>query len=787
MQESLSSENYSNTNSEENIFHDVVGRYLPYWPLFVGLTIIGVIGAWIYLRYTPPTYESTASLLIKDDKQNLPDGSLMETLDLFGTQKILENEIEILSSRSIAKEVVKKLHLYAPIKQDGRVNDISAYLISPVEVEVQDPEQLKAGPSKKISFKYDPQNKTVLLNEKSYLLNQWIVIPEGTVRFLPNPYHINDSLQTDKPLYFTLNGLKRTVTSLLKSLTVAASGKQSSVINLTYTDAVPKRSENILNEIIAEYNRAAINDKNQLAANTLSFVDSRLTYVVGELDSVERNLAKFKTTNRIVDVSEQGKLFLQNVGANDQKVGELNMQLAVLEQVEKYVKNKSNSGAIVPSTVGISDPVLSRLLENLYNLESQYGKMKLTTAENNSLLISVRDQIEKMRPEILENIQNQKAIIQASVRDVSSTSDRYASLLQTLPIKERQLLDISRQQSIKNSIYTFLLQKREEAALSYASVVSDSRIIDVAESTEDPVSPKKMMVLALALAAAFAASIGFVEAKNLLNRNVTSRSEVEKYTQYPILGEIVHSESGSDLVISEGKRSFIAEQFRQLRTSLGYLGINSRKKKILITSSIPGEGKSFISANLGVSLALIGKKVVLIELDLRKPKLSDVFGVSRQIGISNYFVSDNEAEEIIKSTEVPNLFIVPSGPVPPNPSELILNGRMKELLVYLENHFDYILIDSAPVNPVTDAFIISPMCDASLFVLRDGYTPKALVQKLHEHNRIKGLKNMAIIYNGVKKRAGSSYGSGYGYGYGYGYLEDDNKESKVKKKFRIKI
>jgi capsular exopolysaccharide synthesis family protein len=265
-----------------------------------------------------------------------------------------------------------------------------------------------------------------------------------------------------------------------------------------------------------------------------------------------------------------------------------------------------------------------------------------------------------------------------------------------------------------------------------------------------------------------------------------SRSEVEKYTQYPILGEIAYSGSGSDLVIAEGKRSFIAEQFRQLRTSLGYLGINNRKKKILITSSIPGEGKSFVSANLGVSLALIGKKVVLIELDLRKPKLSDVFGVSRQIGISNYFVGDNEVEEIIKSAEIPNLFIVPSGPVPPNPSELILNGRMNELLVYLENHFDYILIDSAPVNPVTDAFIISPMCDASLFVVRDGYTPKALVQKLQEHNRIKGLKNMAIVYNGVKKAAGNSYGNSYGYGYGYGYLEDDDKKNKAKKKFKIK-
>jgi capsular exopolysaccharide synthesis family protein len=348
-----------------------------------------------------------------------------------------------------------------------------------------------------------------------------------------------------------------------------------------------------------------------------------------------------------------------------------------------------------------------------------------------------------------------------------------------LPSKERELLDISRQQSIKNSIYTFLLQKKEETALSYFSTVADSRIIDVAETGDLPVSPRRMVVLVGAIAIAVLLSVIFVETKEMLNRNVMFRSEIEKYSKAPILGEVAFDQSGKALVISEGKRSFIAEQFRQLRTSLGYLGINSRKRKIMLTSSISGEGKSFVTANLGVSLALMGKKVVIIELDLRKPKLCDAFNISRSRGISNYFIGDMEAEEIIKNTEIANLHIIPSGPIPPNPSELLMNGKMQELLAYLELRFDYVIVDTAPVNPVTDAFIVSPMCDATLFVIRHGYTPRIYLQKLDEQNRIHELKNMAIIFNGVKSRG---YGS-YGYGQGYGYTDDseDNKKRKTKK------
>jgi capsular exopolysaccharide synthesis family protein len=350
-------------------------------------------------------------------------------------------------------------------------------------------------------------------------------------------------------------------------------------------------------------------------------------------------------------------------------------------------------------------------------------------------------------------------------------------MLKTVPEKERELLSISRQQAIKNNIYTFLLQKREETALSFASAVADSRVIDQAESGNVPVSPKRNLIYLAAILGALVLGVVVIFIKDLFTRTIQDREDVEKYTDIPILGEVLYDRSKTSIVITEGKRSFIAEQFRQLRTSLAYMGVDESHKKIMITSSISGEGKSFIAINLGMSLSLMDKKVILLELDLRKPKVSEQFQVSRHVGLSNYLIGKANMEDITKPTGHQNLSLITSGPIPPNPSELISNGRLQELLAYLENHFDYILIDTAPVNPVTDAFIISPMADVSLYVVRDKYTPKLFLKKIAEKLRTQSLKNPAIVYNGIRGKGIAKYGYGNGYGYGYGYTEDVQDKS----------
>jgi capsular exopolysaccharide synthesis family protein len=749
-------------------------KYLSYWKLFLVLLIVSIAGAWLYLKYAVPVYESSATILIKDEKKGANDSKMVEDLDQLGSNKVVDNELEVITSRTLAKAVVKQLHLYAPVLIKKGIGYRSAYTASPVQIEAQNPDKL-ANSEDKPEFTYNEKNQQVRFDGKNYALNQWFQSPYGVLRFIPN--NVYDSTGGTN-FYFSISSISTAVSQIQNNLKATNSSKSSSVIELKQLDEVPKRGEDILNTLIEEYSNAAIKDKNELAENTLLFVENRLKYVVYELDSVEQKLENFRTRNGIVNISAQGQLFLQNVGTNDQKVSEINSQLAVLDQVESYVLSKNGKGGIVPSTLGVTDPVLSQLLDKLYDAEIQYEKLKNTTAENNPLLVAVKDQIEKIRPSVLENVRNQRKSLLASRENIHSTNGQYTSMLQTLPQKERELLDISRQQSIKNDIYTFLLHKREEAALSYASTVSDSRVVDRAESY-GPVSPKVPIVFLTAIVAGFALGFGYISIKLMLSRTVQSRGEIELNTTEPILGEIPYNSSKSSIVIAEGEHTFIAEQFRQLRTSLGYLGINSRKKKIMVTSAISNEGKSFVAANLGISLALIGKRVVLVDLDLRRPKLGSVFNVTDTIGLSDYLMGNRKAEEIICPTQMAsNLYVISSGPIPANPSELIMNGKLNELFSFLENSFDYIIIDTTPVGPVTDAYIISPMCDATLFVVRRGVTPVAFLKKLEEDIKVKKLNNLAIIYNGLKQSDFGKHGYRYVRSYSYTNEAKANKRRK---------
>lgn len=768
-------------DNEEFSLGDLIHKFIPYWPFFLLLLAISVSGAWIYLRYKLPVYLTTATLLIKDDKTNTPGNDVMEAFDLFGSKTNVENEVEILQSKTLMQEVVKNLHLYAPVAIEGRLLKQSAYIYSPVVIEAKYPDSINEIPE--IPFKFNEKDQNVIINKINYPLNQWMSTPWGVFRFLPNKkYQQAGKSNKDSDFYFSLFSVKKAANNILNQVIITPSSKQSTVIDMRIEGEVPKRGEDILNELLIAYNHAAVQDKNVLASNTLNFVEERLKYVVNELDSIEGRLQKYKANNKITDISAQGQIFLQTVATNDQKISDLNMQLAVLDQVQNYVTGKQDAGGIVPATLGVGDPVLTDLLQKLSDLELQYTQAKKIVPENNPSLIAITDGIKKIRPAILENIQSQRKNLLAGRGNLTNTNNKYSSMLTSIPEKERELLSISRQQAIKNNIYTFLLQKREETALSFASAVADSRIIDRAQSSDVPVKPKKSLVYLAALLGALALGFSVIYLKEILTRTVQERADIEKYTGIPFLGEVVYDRSKSTIVIAEGKRSFIAEQFRQLRTSLSYLGINETHKRILITSSISGEGKSFIAVNLGISLALMNKKVVLIELDLRKPKLSEQFHMSRNVGISNYLIGKMQIEDLVKTTGTENLYLIPSGPIPPNPSELISNNKLKDLLEHLESIFDYIIIDTAPVNPVTDALILSPVSDVTLFVVRHDYTPKMFVKKLDQLNRTSNLNNPAIIYNGIKGKGFSKYG--YGYGYGYGYTEEGNSKKSWKNIFK---
>ncbi|HEV8508609.1 MAG TPA: GNVR domain-containing protein, partial [Chitinophagaceae bacterium] len=627
-----------NIQNGENVISQLWSKYSPYWPLFAFFMIVAILAVRFYLRNTVPIYETTATILIKDEKKGEDDSRIIESLNLLSTKKIIENEIEVLKSKDLMMQVVKRLRLYAPIYEQGKRRDIPAYATSPISVEVSNPDSLN--PAEKVFFSYDATSRKVTIENKQYSLSQWVNTPYGTLKFT------QQNGKSQGPLYFSLVSPKVVAFALVGGLEVAAANKLASVINLTMRDEVPKRSEDILNELIAVYDNAALREKNKLADNTLIFLDERLGIVSHDLDSIESKLKQYKSSTGAVDISSQGTLFLQNVSANDQKLGDVNNQLNALDIVENYVKSKDISGSI-PSTVGMTDPTLPQLLTKLYEDQLQYEKLKRTMGDNNPAVLNQKAEIEKIKPGILQNIESQRENLQSARDNLNATNNRYSSILQSIPQKEKDIVEITREHNIKSNNYNFLLQKQEETKLSLLSSIGDSRVIDKAQTALTPVASKKALIYIGALLFAFALAVGLVTINEIFKRTILYRREIEAYTSIPVIGEIIYQKSKDPLVIGNGKRTFIAEQFRNLRTTLPYMGLNGERKRLQVTSTVSGEGKSFIVANLGVGLALAGKKVVVIEFDLSDPTLCDKLNVTEiNKGLTDYLTGDVKPEEI---------------------------------------------------------------------------------------------------------------------------------------------
>jgi tyrosine-protein kinase Etk/Wzc len=760
--------------ADEVKFSALFYKYIPYWPLLLVFLFFTIGAAYVYLYFQNPKYEATASIILKDEKKDDKSKQSLN-LDPLQTKNIIENEVEVLKSRSLMDSVVKSLHLYAPVTIKQKYKSVAAYTKSPVIIEAQDPEEIED--VTEVPFSYHTGKDLVIIHHVEYPVNNWVSTPYGVLRFTKK----NKIPKQDQVLHFSLLSSKKAADKYVKSLKISVATKLSGVVNLSIKDEVPKRAENILNRLIDVYNYSIVKEKNDVAVNTLSFVEERLSSVSKELDSIERHIQQYKAGASAIDISTQGRLFLQNVSENDQKLSDINMKLAVLSQVEKFASSRNNNGSIVPATLGMNDPVLSKLLDQLYAAELEYERLRRTVGENNSVLVSVTDQINKIRPNILENIQSQRQSLLASRSNLSTTNNSYNNLLQTLPQKEKELLEISREQSIKSNIYSFLLQKREESAIAGAGNFSDVKIIDKAQSTFTPVSPNKKMVYGISIAVAVLALIGLVGIREGFNLKILFRKEIESLTSMSVIGEIGFEKNKDAVVVQEGHRTFISEEFRKIRVTLPYLGIGSSKKKILVTSSIPGEGKSFIALNLAQTLALTGKKVVLIDMDLNRPSLGNTIGMTSENGVSQVLLNQANIDDVVFQTDFNNnLFFIATGKLPKNPSELLMSERVKSLFATLNGMFDYIVIDTAPVVPVSDAYILSSLCDATLFVVRHNYTPKMMLERLDQALDINPLTNASIIFNGVSKRGlvNSNYGYGYSYSYMTSYLDDKKGKSK---------
>lgn len=748
---------------KKNVIEEFMYQYFPYWPLFVILIFASIAAGFLYMRYATPEYEINATILIKDEKKGADDSKLLEALNIYSSTKIVENEIEVIQSKELLKEVVNNLSLFAQVYEDGPVVSRSAYTTSPVIVEIRNPEEIKD--IDRIDFSFSKRRQVVKMEGNTYPLNAWVKTSFGDVRFLPNP---NKKTKTAKKLFLVLSSPDQVLSKLSENIRATPAGKLSTVINLIMNDEVPERGENILNNLIQEYNKAAIKDKNVMSSNTLDFVEERIRFVVKELDSIETKLQNYRTKTGVVDLSEQGKLYLQSVGENDRMMTDLNIQTAMLDEVEKYVLAKDNQIGVVPSVSSVKDPMLSQLLQSLFESQMQYEKLKKTIPGGNPTMFTLKTQIENLRPAVLESIRNQRASLNASRDKLGAGTGMYTSILKGIPKKERDLLDISRQQAIKNDAYSFLLQKREEAAISYAAVVADSRTINHATASFLPISPEKSFVYLVAIVVGLLTGFSFVIIKELLTHKVQFRHDIERLTTIPVVAEVIKVKGKKDEVYNNTKSqlSFI-EQFRQLRASVALNGRQLKHRRILITSSISGEGKSFIANNLALSLAISGKKVVLVDLDLRHPKTTTMYGLNGKKGVAEFLEnSDVPISSIIYPTRTEKISVIPAGYSDVNPTELLLNGDINKFLTHLESTFDFIIVDTCPIDPVTDAYILSESCDYTVFVVRHNFTPKSMVELLEESHKIGALKNISIVFNGIKSRG--FFKRKYGYGYGYG-------------------
>jgi capsular exopolysaccharide synthesis family protein len=752
----------------------LMSKYLPYWPLFILVALIALVGAYVYLRYATPIYEASATILIKDEKKGTEDSKLLESLNLIATKKIVENEIEVLQSRVLMESVVKKLFLYAPITQKGKVKESDAYTLSPLVIEARNTDSINE--AEKVPFSYDKNAKTVTIAGKDkYPVNQFVNTPYGVLKFSDNPYY-SPSNESEKQLFFSLVDPRVIASVLTKGLKIT-SARQSAILDISFRDAIPQRAVNILTQLIDIYGRKSIEDKNLVAKTTLSFVNEQLGILGKNLDSIQKKVESYKSGANAVNIGAQGELVLQNVADNDKKLGDVNSQMAMLDKAEQLIVNKE--GGILPSTMGVNDQTAS-MMSKLYNSQQEYNNLKKTVGENNPKMIALSDEINKMRPTIIENIRNQKASLDAAKKSLYSTNGRYNSMLSAVPKKEQDLLQISREQQSTDARFQSLLAKKQDAEISLASGASDSQIIDSPMAGQDPVSPKTKLIYMMAVIGALGLCVGVITIKDSFTGKVKYRNEIEKMTSIPIIGEIAFDKSNTPLVIEKGTRSFVAEEFRKLRISLSFLGIDSAHKKLLLTSSISGEGKSFIAANLAVSISLTGKKVVLVDMDLNNPSLSKILNVNQEFGVTELLTGEKKVEDVIEKLDgQDSLYFISAGNLPENPTELLANGKINAIIDYLDSNFDMVVIDTSPAVLVTDAYILSGLCDATLYVIRHNYSPKMLVKRIDENNQINPIHNPAIVFNGVKTRGVFKNNYGYGYDYVYGNKDRGAKTKKV--------
>ncbi len=790
MEEKIKNQKLENVEGqEENSFFNlqtIMQAIILNWKWFVLSLIICLGAAAIYLRYTPRIYQSFAKLLIKEEDNRRGRNSLLysSNLGMMSNSTGIENEMEILSSLKLAEQTVKDLKLYVKYTTEGRVRDMIIYKNQPISIDL-DPAHLeklqspismviqRIGNSYQVTGSYNTSVEgkgwqTFNIDKKISQLPSTIVTKAGILSFMNESA---GSMKDGQSFKVSILPPKSVAAGYRGAFSVAQNDKSTSIALLGVKDEVPTRATDYLKQLVICYNRQANMDKNEVARNTEAFINSRLEKISEELGATEGQLESYKKRNRMVDQTMNAGQAMQNANEYDQKLAEANTQVALLNSVQESMSQPSNQYQTLPANVGISDATVNGLISKYNEIALERKRLLRSASETSPTVTPLTSQLDDLNNSIHRAMAQAKKGLQIQRNNVASQYGKYQGQLTASPEQERMLTQIGRQQDVKSGLYLMLLQKREENSISLAATADKGILIDE-PANGGQVSPNRQLIFLIALLLGLGIPALILFLTNFFRYRIEGHDDVAKLTTLPILADVAvasdTAKTKADIVVHENQNNQMEEIFRSMRTNLQFM-LKENQKVILFTSSTSGEGKTFNASNLAVSFALLGKKVIIVGLDIRKPRLAELFEINdHHHGITMLLTKEHPNWEEIQSQILPsgvnnNLDLLMSGPIPPNPAELIARPSLDIIINILKEKYDYILIDSAPVGLVTDTLQIARVADATVYMCRADYTPKESFGLINSLANEKKLPNMSIVINGIdmsKKK--------YGYYYGYG-------------------
>ncbi|MCZ2845019.1 MAG: polysaccharide biosynthesis tyrosine autokinase [Candidatus Bathyarchaeota archaeon] len=774
------------TREEEIDLREALKTYLSRWPLFVAGILVCLTGAFLYLRYATPTYNTLTTIIIKEEEK----GALSSELSAFADMGMLggmgsgsiENELGILKSKRLMTNVVKELDLNVRYFQEGTVRTTELYENRPFNIQILafDRERFeKIEEPESFYFEILSDSSFVVTSENSGFRKQMdfgeaFSLPYAEISVTPNfnmLSELSESFEKGK-ISVQFNSIDAIAVGYREKLQVNLTDKNSSLIELSLEDPVKDKAQHLLDQLVRQYNSEAIEDKNLVSMNTANFIEDRLEIITRELDSVETGKEQFKKENKLTDIEAESELFIENASDFRNRQLETETQLELARTMIDYLKSDEGDG-LLPSNLGFKEEGVVSIIQSYNQLVLERDRILAGSTDRNPVIVNLNNQISQIRANVLQSLKNLLTSLQIAQKDLNSQEARIDAQISKVPSKEKQFRNIERQQNIKEALYLYLLQKREETSLSLAVTAPKAKIVDAAYSSKIPVYPKPKIVLLAALLLGLLVPFLFIYLKQLLNNKIQERGDIEDITrEIPIVGEIPSIGKNDSEMVLENDRTVLGESFRILHTNLQYLLANYSEKptgnSICVTSTVKGEGKTFVSYNFALTLANTGKKVILVGADLRNPQLQRFESDARQYrGVSDYLVSNElKLDELITGSEFhSNLDILASGSIPPNPSELWRSKKTPHLFAELERLYDYVIVDTAPSLLVTDTFLINHYADLTLYVSRAGYTEKKLINFAVDSRNEGKLKNLSFVLNDVKS-ANFGYGNKYGYAYG---------------------